>query len=245
MLTLPYQKEFEKPQEDIIPDRLKVVNLGRIDYLSGYAYQRKVVDGIIKNFFPDTLILCQHPHTFTTGRLGKETNLLINRNYLRKRKIDFFVINRGGDITYHGPGQLVIYPIFDLNKHKKDLKFFLSNLEQVIIDFLEEFEIIAKRKPGYTGVWVNNKKIASIGISVRKWISFHGLAINLNTDLEFFSMIKPCGLEIEMTTMEREIGKKINFALAKKIILQKFIAVFYQNKNILSQHLKQEVDING
>jgi len=226
---LPYQKEFRKPQENIISDRLKVIDLGRIDYSSGYKHQKEVLGEIIQKHSLDALILCEHPHTFTTGRLGKKDNLLTDKNYLWRRGIDFFIIDRGGDITYHGPGQLVIYPVFNLAKHKKDLRFFLSNLEEVIIDFLEEFEIIAKRKESYTGVWVNNKKIASIGIGVKRWISFHGIAINLNTDLKFFSMIKPCGLEVEMTSMEREIGKKINFALAKKIILEKFIKVFYQN----------------
>jgi len=140
------------------------------------------------------------------------------------------VIDRGGDITYHGPGQLVVYTILNLSKHKKDLKFFLSSLEEVIIDFLEEFGIIAKRRLGYTGVWVGDEKIASIGIGVKRWVSFHGLAINLNTSLKFFSMIKPCGLEIETTSIEKIIGKKINLFLAKKIFLQKFVRTFYQTK---------------
>ena len=229
MLTLPYQKESLKLPTNIIPNRLQVIDLRNIDYLDAYKYQKQVLDGIIKKTFPDTLIFCEHPHTITTGRLGKRENLLIDKETLKNKKIDFFTTDRGGDITYHGPGQLVVYPIFNLNNHKKDLKLFLSNLEEVIIDFLQDFEIIAKRRPGYTGVWIDNKKIASIGIGVKKWISFHGLAINLCTDLTFFSMIKPCSLEVKMTSIKEENSKKISFTLAKEIILQKFIKKFYRN----------------
>ena len=227
--TLPYQKESWRRSENNIPSRLDVIDLNEAVYLKAYRYQKRILEGINNNILSDTLIFCQHPHTFTSSRLAKKNNLLISKHQLKKEGIDFFIADRGGDITYHGPGQLVIYPIFDLRRHKKDLKLFIMNLEQVIIDFLKEFGIISRRRIGYIGVWTANRKIASIGIGVKRWVSFHGLAINLNTDLKFFSMIRPCGLEIEMTSLKKELNKNIDFNLAKEKILKSFIKIFYEN----------------
>ncbi|OGX18294.1 MAG: lipoyl(octanoyl) transferase, partial [Omnitrophica WOR_2 bacterium RBG_13_44_8b] len=141
---------------------------------------------------------------------------------------------RGGDVTYHGPGQLTVYPIFDLKYFRKDINFFLRFLEQVTIDFLADFAIIGERVPGSTGVWVENKKIASIGIAVRNWITFHGLSINIKSgDLDNFHLIKPCGRDIEMTCLETELGGNIEFnAVKSKFILQFSDAIDSREKRV-------------
>jgi lipoate-protein ligase B len=228
LLTPPCQRGSWKQPESIIPSRLNAVDLGEIDYLRGYAYQKKILDKVINKVFADTLIFCQHPHVFTTSKLAKDKNLLIDKDSLSKEQIGFFVVDRGGDITYHGPGQLMMYPIINLRMQKKDIRWFLYNLEQVAIDFLREFGIISRRMSGHTGVWIGSRKIVSVGIGVKRWVSFHGIAVNLNTDLKFFSMIRPCGLNMQMTSLEKETGRKIDLDLAKEIILRKFIAIFYK-----------------
>jgi len=141
--------------------------------------------------------------------------------------IDFHEIDRGGDITYHGPGQLVAYPVFDLSRFKKDLKYFLTSLEEVIIRFLKLYNIEAGRKSGFTGVWTGDEKIASIGIGVRKWIAYHGIAININPDLKYFSFIRPCGLDVRMTSVSKILKKEIEIDNElKHNLLDKFKEVF-------------------
>lgn len=175
------------------------------------------------------MILCEHLPVFTLGRLAKRENILADEETFKSQNLKIIPINRGGDITFHGPGQLVVYPIFDLNRQKKDLRFFLNRLEQVIIEFLRYFGCQASRKIGFTGVWLEDKKIASIGIGVKKWVSFHGLAVNINSDLSFFSLIKPCGLNVEMTSLSKIKNYKIDLELAKRIITEKFAIIFNLN----------------
>ncbi len=188
--------------------------------------QLEILGQRIQDKCPDTLILCEHPAVFTSGRLGREENILAGKEALEKADLEVLRVNRGGDITFHGPGQLVVYPIFDLTSHKKDLKYFLSKLEETAIKFLRDFGCSAFSKSGFTGVWVGNKKIASLGIAVKKWVSFHGLAININTNLAYFSLIKPCGLDVEMTSLSDILKYKINMEQAKKALVDKFISVF-------------------
>ena len=142
----------------------------------------------------DTLLLLEHPHTYTLGKTADRTNLIGSEEYLEKNGISVFEIDRGGDITYHGPGQIVGYPIIDLNKWKPDTHLYLRNLEEVIIKVLAEYGIESGRKPEYTGVWVGESKIAAIGIRVSRWVTMHGFAFNINTDLELFNGIIPCGI---------------------------------------------------
>jgi lipoate-protein ligase B len=146
---------------------------------------------------------------------------------MRRLGIDFYAVDRGGDITYHGPGQLVVYPIFDLSRYKKDLKYFLNQLEETIIRFLRIYNIGAKRKSGFTGVWIGDKKIASIGIAVKKWITYHGMAININPDLRYFSFIRPCGLDIKMTSVSQVLNHEIEIDRElKQNLINKFKEVF-------------------
>jgi len=207
LLIPPYQKESARQQE--VSNLCRLVDLGVVDYSYAYEFQKQTLDKIRYSGDLNTLILCQHPHIFTQGRSSKNKNILISRRQIQQLGIDFHGIDRGGDITYHGPGQLVIYPVFDLSRFKKDLKYFLTSLEEVIIRFLKLYNIEAGRKAGFTGVWVGDKKIGSIGIGVRKWTTYHGLAININPDLKYFSFIRPCGLDIEMTSVSKILNKEI------------------------------------
>ena len=185
------------------------VDLGLINFEQAYRVQQEAVQNVISGG-NHRLILCEHFPVFTLGRLASEGNFLFAKSEIERRGAGIFRINRGGEVTFHGPGQLVIYPIFRLESFGKDLKGFLNNLEEVAIDFLRRFDIVANRFPGQRGVWVENQKIASIGISVKKWVSFHGMALNVSTDMKYFAMVKPCGLNVRMTSMSILKGRAID-----------------------------------
>ncbi len=183
-----------------------VINdLGVISYQSAYDVQMRCVSGLLKGE-PQTLLLCEHPLVITLGRMSKREHLLVSQDQLDEQGVDVLSIDRGGDITLHCPGQLVVYPIFNLNHYGKDLRAYLHQLEQVAIDLLSEFGILANRISSQTGVWVKKDKIVSVGIGVKKWISFHGIGINVNTDLNHFKLIKPCGLNVAMSSIARIKG---------------------------------------
>jgi len=215
---------------------IDVIDLGPIDYEKAYEFQKQRLELCQNKAVPDTLILCQHPPVFTIGRSGSEDNIRVPEKTYKKKGIKVSHIDRGGDITYHGPGQLIAYPIFDLKNHGQDIHAFLRNLEQVVIDFLAEFKIKAGRKKDYTGVWVNDSKIASIGIGASRWVSFHGLALNIDNEDEYFSMINPCGIEgVNMTSLIEEFNKndlsepddgKIEMEHIKKTLVKCFEQVF-------------------
>ena len=199
----------------------KVKDLGLIDYGGAYALQKQHVDELLQGG-SQALLLCEHPPVLTLGRLADEKHMLISKKELAERGVTVYHVDRGGDITLHAPGQLVVYPILNLANLRKDLRFYLRRLEQVAIDLLGGFDIVASRLPGQTGVWSVRKKIVSVGIGVCRWISFHGLAINVSTDLKLFSMIKPCGLDVEMTSMSEVKGDIINVGEVKERIIDCF-----------------------
>ena len=199
----------------------QVNDLGLISYFEAYTLQKEAVEKILQGN-PEVLFLCEHPPVITLGRLAKEENLLFTKEEIKRRAIEVVSIDRGGDVTLHAPGQIVAYPIFNLSRHGKDLHLFLHKLEQVAIDLLGDFGIVANRISGRTGVWVGDKKIASIGIGVRKWVSFHGLALNVNTDLKLFSAIKPCGLDAVMTSMAELQRQTIKMGQVKKRLIDCF-----------------------
>ena len=203
----------------------RVKDLGLIDYKRAYILQKECVDELLGGGF-QSLLLCEHPVVLTLGRLADEKNNLISEDELIKRGIKVHHIDRGGDITLHAPGQLVIYPILNLTDFGKDLRRYLHRLEQVAIDLLGDFDIVGSRVSGQTGVWTGERKIASIGIGVRKWISFHGLAINVNMDLDLFSMIKPCGLDVEMTSISEIKKKTVHMQKVKERIVDHFCRNF-------------------
>ena len=208
---------------------LKVIVMGTVPYKSALDLQYTLLEKRISNEIGDTLLLLEHPHTFTIGRRGNPDNLLVNENYLNKNSIDFVKISRGGDITYHGPGQLVGYPVFDMNIHSRDIHKYLRNLEEVIIRCLFNFGIEARRIDKLTGVWIKKAKIASIGVGIKRWVTYHGFALNVNTDLALFDMINPCGLQkVRMTSIKDWLGQlsDIDYNLVVKEILEGFSSVF-------------------
>ncbi len=181
---------------------LEVVRAGRVPYGEALAWQRRLAQARIEGQQPhDVLLLLEHPPVVTLGRNSQQAHLL------RAEGIEVFEVERGGDITYHGPGQLVGYPILDLTQHRRDLHWYLRTLEQALIEALAEIGIPAQRNPGYTGVWTpEGRKIASIGIHVKQWVTWHGFALNITTDLGYFERMVPCGIPgVVMTSVEREI----------------------------------------
>lgn len=155
----------------------------------------------------DVLLLVEHPPVVTLGRSSKDANLTASPELLRLRGVELFEVERGGDVTFHGPGQLVGYPIIDLKRHKQDLHWYLRTVEQALVNALSELGIAAERNTGYTGVWTRGKKIASIGVHARAWVTWHGFALNVSTDLSYFDLIVPCGIQdVRMTSIELELG---------------------------------------
>ena len=210
-------------------DGFKVYRLGIIDYQDALNLQLSLLEKRMKEEIEDVLLLLQHPPTFTMGRSGKTEHLLSNIEELKKRGIHFEEISRGGDITYHGPGQLVGYPIIDLNKFKRDIRQYLRNIEEMLILTLNDFNIKAQRREGLTGVWVNDEKVASIGVGIKRWISYHGFALNVNTDLSYFDMIIPCGIPgAKMTSMKKILAEKGNLEMTEveSSIINAFSKVF-------------------
>ncbi len=187
---------------------LAVVGLGRMSYEEALALQRQLAHARIAHTIArDLLLLVEHPPVVTLGRGFRAENLSMSKEALEARNIGVYEIERGGDVTFHGPGQLVGYPIFDLTGHRQDLHWFLRQLEQSIIRALDTLSVPAERHPEYTGVWTNGKKIASIGIHVKQWVTWHGFALNVTTDLSYFDLIIPCGIEgVLMTSVARERG---------------------------------------
>jgi lipoyl(octanoyl) transferase len=175
--------------------------LGRVAYGDALALQRRLVEQRKAGEIPDQLLLLEHPHVITLGRNGSMQNVLASNDVLARAGVSFFPIDRGGDVTYHGPGQLVGYPIFDLREWRRDVGAYVRSLEQAIIDTVAEYGIEAGRIPKLTGVWVGERKIAAIGVHLSRWVTSHGFALNVNTDLSYFQYIVPCGLTKPVASM--------------------------------------------
>ncbi len=182
---------------------LEVRQLGRVRYADALALQNELREARAKGHVPDTVLLLEHPDVITFGRGSREGNALLSDDELRTAGYEVFRVNRGGDVTWHGPGQLVGYPILDLSGRGSDIHAYLRALEGVLIESLAGFGLAALRRPGFTGVWLDERrKIASIGVGVRRWLTMHGFALNVCCDLARFEPILPCGLEgVEMTSM--------------------------------------------
>src|SRR5688572_29198779 len=164
-------------------------------------------DRIFGSIPQDVLLLVEHPPVVTLGRSSKERHLTASPEFLQTHGVELFEVERGGDVTFHGPGQLVGYPIIDLKRHRQDLHWYLRKLEEVLINTLADYEIPGERNTSYTGVWTRGKKIASIGVHARDWVTWHGFALNVTTDLSFFDLIVPCGISgVVMTSVARELG---------------------------------------
>lgn len=186
---------------------LLVVDLGRQPYAGVLALQRELAKArITGEIDEDVLLLVEHEPVITLGRSSKSGHLLAAPEYLAQRRVGLFEVERGGDVTFHGPGQLVGYPIVDLKRHRRDLHWYLRQVEQFLIDALATYGLAAGRNPPYTGVWIDRRKIASIGVHARDWVTWHGFALNVTTDLRYFDLIVPCGIQaVQMTSLDREL----------------------------------------
>lgn len=224
-------------------------DLGKIDYKTAWDYQEEILSknvafktearlkGVDANPFliPTThhLLFCEHPPVYTLGKSGNIANVLLSNEEMNNQGIEFFRTNRGGDITFHGPQQIVGYPILDLEKIKTDIGIYLRNIEEVIIKSLAEFDIIAGRSNGETGVWIDSdipgkeRKICAIGVRCSRWITMHGFALNVNTDLDYFSNIIPCGIQNkQVTSIKRELNKEVSYSEVKEKLKKNFEVVF-------------------
>lgn len=220
-------------------ERIIVKDLQQVEYEAAWKFQETLmqynlrVKAANETGTQHYFLLCEHHNVFTLGKNGKEEHLLVNEQQRQEKQVAFFHINRGGDITFHGPGQIVGYPILDLEKFSTDLGLYLRNLEEVIILTLAEYGIHAGRSKGETGVWIDAeipgkaRKICAIGIRCSRWITMHGFALNVNTDLSYFDMIVPCGIQNkQVTSMQKELGDTIDMEEVKAAICKNFAAVF-------------------
>ncbi len=206
--------------------RLRFFDWGKIDYQSALAKQKEMLEEVRSGLFEAGLVFCRHFPVITLGRSAKPANILVSGARLAQEGVAVYPVERGGDVTYHGPGQLTVYPIFSLASFKKDLHLFLRGLEETVILAAGTLGIKACRRPGLTGVWVGEKKLSSIGISVRDWVTFHGLSLNVEQkDLDNFRLIRPCGMDIEMTALDAQ-APGVGFPEAKRSLRDAFDRVF-------------------
>jgi len=211
-----------------MPDELWVVDLGARRYGDVLELQRAVARArIAGDIEQDVLLLVEHPPVITLGRSSKHAHLLASVEQLGSRGVELFEVERGGDVTFHGPGQLVGYPIIDLKRHKQDLHWYLRQVEELLIRSLDRLGMVAERVPGYTGVWTKDRKIASIGVHARDWVTWHGFALNVATELSYFDLIVPCGIpEVTMTSVQRELGRETDLRAVSEVVAGSAADVF-------------------
>ncbi|MBI9054081.1 MAG: lipoyl(octanoyl) transferase LipB [Bacteroidales bacterium] len=228
--------------------KVKFEDLGLIDYKNAWDYQESTFADYLQikaesRDLPEDkqidiegkLLFCEHPHVYTLGKSGEQNNLLINDEFLNKIQATYFKTNRGGDITYHGPGQIVGYPIIDLERFNLQVKQYIANLEESIILMLKEYGIESERLKGATGVWLETetnkaRKICAIGVKASRFITMHGFALNVNTNLEYFNHINPCGfIDKGVTSMQKELGEEVDLEKVKDVLKEKIEQVFGMN----------------
>jgi lipoyl(octanoyl) transferase len=202
---------------------MRYIDLGLSDYKEAYKVQCEVRNKVANGAFENTLIVTEHKSVITIGRRGSAGHLFRTVEFLTGLGIEVLNVDRGGDITYHGPGQLVAYPIFRLENEARDIHGFLRFLEDVGVNFLSKYGVEAGRVSGATGIWVKGAKIGSIGVGVKKWITYHGMAINISTDLRPFSFIKPCGIQgVKITSLECLVKERLDIEDAKRKLRKSF-----------------------
>ena len=217
-----------------------VVDLGLVGYREAWELQKRVVAARKAAAIEDVLLFCEHPHVITLGRSGRRQNLLASENVLRQKGVEYFETSRGGDITYHGPGQIVGYPILDLGAIKRDVVWYVRMLEEAMIRASAELGIKAQREPGKTGIWVElpassqktpplapAEKLAAIGVHISRWVTSHGFAYNVSTDLRYFDLIVPCGIaERRATSLEKVLGRRVELAEVRLQLAKALCGVF-------------------
>ena len=226
--------------------KTKFIHLGLVDYQEAWDYQVEIFNRILdtkianrslpeefRQVTDNYVIFCEHPHVFTLGKSGNEKNLLIAKEALDTISAKYYHINRGGDITYHGPGQIVGYPVIDMENFFTDIHKYMRLMEEAVIQTLAEYDIAAGRIPGLTGVWIEPehpdraRKICALGVKTSRWVTMHGFAFNVNTDLRYFDYIVPCGItEKSVTSMEKELGDKQDMLEVEEILKEKFSRQF-------------------
>ncbi|MCX8491398.1 MAG: lipoyl(octanoyl) transferase LipB [Cyclobacteriaceae bacterium] len=229
----------------VLNKHIQFIDLGLIDYQQAWDYQ---TDLFSKNLeikkqnrdlptneqllTSNYLLFCEHPHVYTLGKSGDEKNLLVKKEALHTIQASYYAINRGGDITYHGPGQLVIYLVIDLENFFTDIHQYMRLLEEAVIQTLAAFQISAGRIKGLTGVWIDfengaPRKICALGVKTSRWITMHGLALNVNTDLNYFNHIVPCGIDDKaVTSIEKELASNVDMSLVKSMVKSKIVSLF-------------------
>ncbi len=208
---------------------LRVHRLGRVAYGDGVAMQRALVEDRRADRIPDTLLLLQHPHVLTLGAklASARANVIAAPGELAARGVEVFEAGRGGDVTYHGPGQLVAYPILDLRPDRCDVHRYVRDLEEVMIRVAADFGLRAGRIDGFSGTWIGDRKIGAVGVRISRWITSHGVAMNVSTDLDYFDLIVPCGIaDKEVTSLARELGRSVDHLTVENVFIRHFSDVF-------------------
>lgn len=218
-------------------------DLGLIDYQEAWDYQEKLFakaialkierrNGTSEEETQNVLLFCEHPHVYTLGKSGTEDHLLLNESGLEEHEAKFYKINRGGDITYHGPGQLVAYPLFDLDYFFTDIHKYMRYLEEAVIQVLDHYGIKGERSQGFTGVWIDAdkptaRKICAMGVKSSRWVTMHGIGFNINSNLSYFSHIVPCGIEDKsVTSLQQELGRAVDMQEVKDLLKEKLASQF-------------------
>jgi lipoate-protein ligase B len=211
------------------------VNMGRTSYRDCWRLQHRLFGLRSRNAIGDVLLLTEHEPVYTLGTAGKESHLLADEHTLRASGADVVHVDRGGDITFHGPGQLVGYPILQLSNYRTDLHWYLRQLEEVVLRVLAHFGVKGTRDPDYTGVWIGSEKVCAIGVRSRQWVTMHGFALNVSTDLKYFRHIIPCGIfERGVTTLCDALGGKVELPLVSEMVTAEFGEVFVTTMNALT-----------
>lgn len=233
--------------------RTRYINLGLVDYKEAWDYQTTLFEKVLgiksgnrslpedqQQLTENFLLFCQHPHVYTLGKSGKEDNLLVKTDDLKGIGATYYHINRGGDITYHGPGQIVGYPIVDLENFFTDIHKYMRLLEEAVIQTIAEFGVKAGRIPGLTGVWINYdsqdsaRKICALGVKTSRWVTMHGFALNVNTDLSYFHHIVPCGINDKaVTSLQKELGSAVDLNAVEEILKSKIANLFGMNLELV------------
>jgi lipoyl(octanoyl) transferase len=222
------------------------IDLRLISYGPASELQREVVAARKLGLIPDVLLLCEHPHVITLGRNGKRENLRASKFLLTQMNVEFHSTDRGGDITYHGPGQIVGYPVVDLTVHRRDVRWYVNQLEEVMMRATADFGAVTKRVEGQHGVWIDapggEEKLAALGVHVSRWVTSHGFAYNVSTDLRFFDLIVPCGIAGKRaTSLERILGRAVNTDEVRGRLVEHFGVVFDREIHAISRHELNEV----